>query len=185
MSFSNLKKSDILGDIALNYLSDVVKNYRLDEYGDVKGMSKYQEVSKSARQKQLWAFRNHSLKLEAKELEKRKKEVQNDPFCSVNSYKKLFKPKPIILDEINTKINTKTPEEKMQISAATDEITLERTLKPYENEYYELDIPKELIPSKKYQDILTLDGKNYNLKALSDKEAEDLQELWKAQQPLH
>ena len=53
LSFSNLKKSDVLGDIALQYISDLVKNYRLDEYGDVKGMSKYQEISKSARQKQL------------------------------------------------------------------------------------------------------------------------------------
>ena len=51
MSFSNLKKSDVLGDVALQYISDLVKNYRLDEYGDVKGMSKYQEISKSARQK--------------------------------------------------------------------------------------------------------------------------------------
>ena len=35
VGFCNLKKSDVLGDVALNYLSDVVKNYRLDEYGDV------------------------------------------------------------------------------------------------------------------------------------------------------
>ena len=39
LSFSNLKKSDVLGDVALQYISDIVKNYRLDEYGDVKGMS--------------------------------------------------------------------------------------------------------------------------------------------------
>ena len=89
MSFSNLKKSDVLGDIALQYISDLVKNYRLDEYGDVKGMSKYQEISKSARQKQLWAFKNHSLKLEAEELARQKKEVQNDPYSSVKAYKKL------------------------------------------------------------------------------------------------
>ena len=90
MSFSNLKKSDVLGDVALQYISDLVKNYRLDEYGDVKGMSKYQEISKSARQKQLWAFKNHSLKLEAKELARQKKEVQNDPYSSVSAYKKTF-----------------------------------------------------------------------------------------------
>ena len=79
MSFSNLKKSDVLGDVALQYISDLVKNYRLDEYGDVKGMSKYQEISKSARQKQLWAFKNHSLKLEAKELARQKKKYKMIP----------------------------------------------------------------------------------------------------------
>ena len=88
LSFGNLKKSDVLGDIALHYLADTVKNYRLDEYGDVKGMSKYMEISKSARQKQLWAFKNHSLKIEAEEEARKRKEVQNDPYSSVNAYKK-------------------------------------------------------------------------------------------------
>ena len=149
MSFSNLKKSDVLGDIALQYISDIVKNYRLDEYGDVKGMSKYQEISKSARQKQLWAFKNHSLKLEAKEIARQKKEVQTDPYSSVKAYKKAFTPKY----ELYAKLKEKTASEKMQISVATDEMTLERALKPYETEYEELEIPKELLPSKKHQDI--------------------------------
>ena len=38
--FANLHKSDIIGDICLNYLADVANNYRIDEYGDVLNFSK-------------------------------------------------------------------------------------------------------------------------------------------------
>ena len=144
LSFGNLKKSDVLGDIALQYIADLVKNYRLDEYGDVKGMSKYQEVSKSARQKQLWAFRNHSLKLEAEEEAKKRREVQNDPYSSVKAYQKTFRPRY----KIQSKLKEITDPEKMQLSVATDEMSIERALNPFQNEFEELEIPKELLPSK-------------------------------------
>ena len=67
LAFANLHKSDIIGDIALNYLADVASKYRLNEYGDVLNMDKYRINSKTLRQKQIWAFKHFALNREAKE----------------------------------------------------------------------------------------------------------------------
>ena len=79
LAFANLHKSDIIGDIALNYLADVASKYKLNEYGDVLNMDKYRINSKTLRQKQLWAFKHFALNQEAKEEAlNRKKESEND-----------------------------------------------------------------------------------------------------------
>ena len=93
--FANLHKSDIIGDICLNYLADVANNYRIDEYGDVLNFSKYQINSKSIRQKQLWAFKQNALARESKEAALKRK---NDAIADQNGTVKGIRRKLKIAD---------------------------------------------------------------------------------------
>ena len=52
----NLHKSNIVAGDFVHYLHDLTKNYRLTEFGSVKGMDHYGVISKPAREKQLQAF---------------------------------------------------------------------------------------------------------------------------------
>ena len=78
-SFANLHKSDIIGDICLNSLADIANKYKIDEYGDVLNFSKYQVISKSYRQKQLWSFKKHALAKEAQEAKQNKTNTDQQP----------------------------------------------------------------------------------------------------------
>ena len=118
--FANLHKSDIIGDICLNYLSDIANNYKIDEYGDVLNFSKYQVNSKSIRQKQLWSFKQNALARESKEASiKRKNESNSDPNeGTVKGLKRKLK----IGAEVSNLLQQTVSDERMHLSPSIENI---------------------------------------------------------------
>ena len=124
--FANLHKSDIIGDICLNYLADIANNYRIDEYGDVLNFSKYQVNSKSIRQKQLWAFKQNALARESKEAAiKRKNDANADQNGTVKGIKRKLK----IGEEVSNLLQKSISDERMHLSPSIEHMSLERALK--------------------------------------------------------
>ena len=159
VSFANLHKSDIIGNICLNYLADIANKYKIDEYGDVLNFSKYQVISKSHRQKQLWTFKKHALAKEAQEAKlKQNEKAKTDKNGQVLGIKRLK-----IGEKVQKLLNTSTPDEKMHLSPSIENMSIDRALKQYRG--HNSLLPTELLPTSK--DCITIEGKQYLMKNLS------------------
>ena len=151
----NLHKSNICGTDFVRYLHDLSSNYRLSEFGSVKGMDHYGIISKPAREKQLLKIKQHVAKNERK---------SNKP---LNVHAKEFIPNKLVqLAREGIPASLDTP-----VSALWN-MDLMESLQPFPEAW----LPEELCPTR--EEIITLDGKQHNLATLSEVERKNLIERW-------
>ena len=150
----NLHKSNIVAGDFVRYLHDLTKNYRLTEFGSVKGMDHYGVISKPAREKQLLKIKQFTAN----------KERKNRP---LNVHAKEFIPNKLIqLAREGIPASLETP-----ISSLWN-MDLMECLQPFPQAW----LPEELCPTR--EEIITLEGKQYNLASMSDAERATLIEKW-------
>ena len=179
LAFANLHKSDIIGDIALNYLADVANKYKLNEYGDVLNMDKYRINSKTLRQKQIWAFKHFALNREAKEEAlKRKKESE---IVGESTVKGLRKKLNIGSKKVINLLQKSTSDERMHLSPSIENMSIEEALKQFRGTDHRF--PTELLPNADLNDVITLEGRQYLMRTLEADEASRIQKRWLLQPP--
>ena len=150
----NLHKSDIVAGDFVRYLHDLSKSYRLTEFGSVKGMDHYGVISKSAREKQLLKIKQYVVK-------------QNRKKQPLNVHAKEFIPNKLVqLAREGVPASLDTP-----ISSLWN-MDLMECLQPFPQAW----LPEELCPTS--EELITLEGKQYNLSTMSDNERKAIIDKW-------